>query len=252
MTDLLEIVVVIGGVAFVIMVVLPLVTFFACLWELRYVWPYAPLEGPSEATTNASFDPANPYAASGTASVLLAPTEKAAKANETAQSLGFRYLSAWRHAGSSLIEARYDVWISGEHEVLALVAGGKVATVPVECVCLYTQLAGGPMLVTITSRTAAEQDLSPMTSEMLLDRASFAQALHSHLERLRQQSLPAINYSDDPIGDLYQFRVARCEDLWQRGYIRYLDPDRNTFKATLKGAFVFAFRSHYRGLLPRR
>ena len=247
-------------VLIVLVMIVPFVlTFFVALWEKRQVWPYEPLE---EAPAVSSMpdqhrEMANPYAVSSiTDGLLLQPTEKAAKANAAAQSLNFKYLGAYRHGGGALYQVRYDAWVSAEHEVLALVGGGKLASVPVDSIWLFTQLASGVVLVTITAHNAAEYDLSGMTSEALVPQASFAQAVVSHLGRMKEQASPGLNYSDNPLADHYQFRLAWSNRLREQGFIRFIDATQTVWRFTLSGALRFAVKAHIVGvtrkLLPSR
>lgn len=235
--------------AVVAALVIPLfLTLAVGLWEKRLVWPYVPLEEEPTAPLSGPVDPSNPYAVSSASAALLQPpTEKAMRANEAAHSLGFRYLGAYRHGGGALYHVRYDAWISAEHEVLALVGGGKLASVPLDNVWLFTQLANGLMLITITSQNAAEYDLSGLTSESLVPKASFAQVVVAHLQRMNEHASPGLNYSENPLADLYQFRRAWSDDLERRGYIRFTDESRTVWKYTLLGAAKFALKSNFRG-----
>jgi hypothetical protein len=244
MDILAELIVVV--VAIIAMIVLPmLLTIVVGLWEKRMVWPYVPLEDPVVLTTPAKFDPANPYAVSGGgAQQIMQPTEQAAKANVAAQSLGFRYLGAYRHGGGAVYKVRYDFWVSGEHEVLVIVGGGTMASIPLDNTWLFTQLAEGPMLVTITAHNAGEYDLSGLTSEVLVRKAGLAQAIHAHLGRMKLQSSPALNYSDAPLSDHFQFRKSWSEQLERKGLVRFVDPARNVWKYTLWGAVRFAVRAN--------
>jgi hypothetical protein len=242
-------IVVLASILVVVNLLPMLLTFVVGLWEKRQVWPYEPLHQDNSATTVERFDPSNPYAVSGASYSALQPTELAAKANAAADAMGFRYLGAFRHRGGPMYQLRYDFWISAEHEVLAIVGGGKLATVRVDNIWLHSQPADGPALLTITSHTAGEYDLSGLTSELLISKASFAQAVHGHLQRLSKRGSPALNYSDRPLDDLYRLRTSCCEQLERRGYIRFIDPEKATWAFTFLGSAVFAVKGQIVGTL---
>jgi hypothetical protein len=245
------IIAIVGGLVF--LAALPfLLTFPVACWETRYVWPYEPLREATPGATAgpATGDPSNPYQSpAGVSSDPPPPlTSEARFWNESAHALGMRYVGVLRHATSSLIKVRYDFWLSPGREFLAIVGGGKVASIPVNSIFLWSVLGDGRILTTINADSAADPDLTDMTQEMLFPGEGFELLSRRHWARLTASAAPPQLFSgENPLRDLLGIRQLKYARLEELGYCRFLDSERNQYRLTLRGAFWYALLSVARG-----
>lgn len=226
----------------------------AFLWERRFVWPYGPLDEPALEPPGAgetAGDEVNPYAVGRAVENAdgLKETSYASKANRRAEALGFEYLGAFRDIKGKMYRIRYDFWLEPGGEVLAMIGGGTLASIPVNATELFTLLADGRRLVTLDCQAASELDLARLTDEALVAGVRFERLLERHRVRVSASPVSSVLFSeDDPLGDHRAFMVRRCERLEQLGNLRFLDSERTAWRYSPKAAFVLALRAYLNGI----
>jgi hypothetical protein len=168
-----------------------------------------------------------------------------------------RYVGHLQHATSRLLKARYDFWLSPGREFLAIVGGGKMASVPVNSLFFWSVLQDGRILTTINADSAADPDISGRTEEALFPGEGFELLGKRHWARVMAAGSPCERFTaDNPLFDLFQLRRKKY-DRWEAlGYCRFLDSDRNAYRLTISGAFRYALlsvgRAYRRQLSPDR
>lgn len=221
------------------------------LLEKRLVWPYIPLEEEAAVPRRTDFDPTNPYAAGAAGSDLadLPLSRYAATAREFALSMGFVHVGGFRDGKGRIYKVRYDFYLSPERDVLALVGGGAIATIPLIGTWLFTRLTDGRCLRTVDAPPASEMDIAGMADEALIPGVDFAELVARHRGRLAASFARGANYDErDPLADHRDFNIRRTNRLEQLGLIRFLDPERKRWRYSLRGAVRWAARAHFRGL----
>jgi hypothetical protein len=164
--------------------------------------------------------------------------------NQAAQVLGMRYIGVLQHATSKLIKIRYDFWLSPGREFLAIVGSGKVASVPVTSIFLWSVLGDGRIFTTINADSAADPDLTSMTEEKLFPGEGFELLGQRHWARLMASGAEPQRFSaDNPLRDLAGIRRMKYDRLEELGYCRFLDGERNAYRLTVRGAFWYALIS---------
>lgn len=198
--------------------------------ERRLVWPYVPAaDVPPERCP-----PPTPYAQA---------------ASEAAAAAGFTWLGPFADGKGKLYRLRYDFYLSPEQNVVALVGTGAMASVPVQNIWLFTLLADGHCLVTVDQPTGSETDLAGLSEEALITGRGFAGQLAAHQVRLAATDRPIIPFAGpDPLAAFRAYRQARITRLVALGYAGFLDPNREAWRYSPKGAATLAFRQYFKGL----
>lgn len=229
-------------------------SFLAFLLEKRLVWPYVPMgsarrrrPGPDAERTDSgtTSDPDS----SAESEVQIPITDYFRTINLTADRSGFKLLGAFRDGTSKLYRIRYNFWLSPDRVVLAQVGSGTLAGMPLSATWLYTRLRDGHCLLTLDDSKGRDTDLSGLTLQEVVANADFAELLARHRQRLSEAGQPAEPYSgDDALEQHRAFRSLRMDYLAEHGLARYLDPGRNAWKHTTRGAFSGTLSAHRRNL----
>jgi hypothetical protein len=165
----------------------------------------------------------------------LPPTQRAESANEAAEARKFQHKGVYHHAKGGIYRVRYDIWLSSDQLTLAVVGGGKLARIPVNAVWLYSRLEDGRFLATTNDSGSAE--LSGLTKLKIHKDFEVDDLLDYHLDRLDSLSVAATPYSTtNPLADLIQDRSRMAERQVELGYASFLEPHKETWRYTLKGA----------------
>jgi hypothetical protein len=217
--------------------------FLAGLWEKRLVWPYVPSKDQDKPK---ALDPIDPYFAPGAVQPLEI-TEYALAVNDEVEHLGFRPLGDFVDGKGKIYKLRYDFWLAPDRLVLAMIGGGTLAGISLQATWLYTRLKDGRCLVTIDDPKAGDSDPTGQTLQHILANADFTELMSCHRQRIEEAESPPLPYSEiDPLGDHRAFRAARAAILVDQGWAKYLDPQDNWYKYTVKGAFLAACRTAVR------
>lgn len=188
----------------------------ACLWEKHPVIPYyVPEEGEE-------------YDESG----------KATHANDVAEELEYTHLAVL-HDAKKLLRVRYDVWLSPDRAVIAVVGCGTVAKVPVNAIWFYSRPTGEKMLA--TTNEIGDQDISGAIAQQTWPGSGFEALATKHDRRLEDVTFDPFPKTG-PM-EMYFGAILRqkADTLVAKGYAKYIDADEAVWKYTLKGALVFYF-----------
>jgi hypothetical protein len=227
------------------------VGFLAAVLEKRLVWPYAPLESLQGAGPAGPRDAENPFAAPGSDNPLPT-TDYAEVTNTRALQLGFSPLGAFHNVTSKLYRVRSNFWLSPDRSVFAVVSTGTLAAIPLNLTSLVTRTGEGRCLLTVDDFKGSDSDPSGLSQDEVLTNADFEELLARHTERVAASNHRAEPYPpDDPLEEHRRFRQFRAGQLEERGFIRFLDDERERWKYTVRGAAVAAFRSTLRQYLQR-
>lgn len=198
--------------------------------EKRLVWPYVP----EKDAPPASLPVMNTYA-----------TVAASAATEA----GFSWLGTFADGKGKLYHLRYDFFLSPTRDVLAIVGTGTMASVPMQTTWLSTLLADGKCLVTVDHQNGVETDLAGIAESALAEGLGFFALVNAHRARVALASGSVQPFSEaDPLGNLKSYRQNRTERLCALGYASFLSADKNSWRYSIKGAFVLAFRQYFTGL----
>jgi hypothetical protein len=193
------------------------------MWEKRMVWPYEPCEE-HEAPP---------------------PTAYARLVNRMAEEQGFCHLAITRDGRGNIYKLRYDLWLSPDREVFAVVGSGTMAAIPYQVTWLFTKLVDGRVVVTVDHTAGVSSDLTGQWSYSLLLHADFPELLVRHRARLSAEMTPAEPYSeDDPLADHMALRAAQADQLEAKGCATYLDEERMVWRLTPRGAVLKAFQTY--------
>lgn len=221
-------VVVIGlvALAFLIVAFFVVLTFLVALWEKQHVETYTPLLPGERLDTNPYFTVMNQLAAQ-------------------AGYLACGECRANRHGLLSRVRAA--LWISGDLQAVAVVAGGKVAGMRYRKTLLFSRLRTGRTLLTIDDLTVS--DLSGTRETKLVMRADFLELAKVHATRLRLVSdLVAPFAPENILQQLNEMEASRVQRIVAQGYGRYLDPGQSTWRHTVRGAWGTSFAGFTRGI----
>ncbi len=222
----------------------------AALKEKRMTWPFQPLDNPPAPEPVRSGLEANPYLAPATAGTgsYDPSTDDRSRANREAAALGYLPLARLRHGKGGTYRVSYDFWISEGREILALVGGGSMRSIPTRSTRLYTRLADGRFLVTSDGTLGSEPDLAKITIHGLFLGVPFRGLVEIHRARLRDAGQPADPFShSDSMGEFRAFHRSRSDRLAELGLARYLDPDREWWRHTTRGALLVTARAYATG-----
>lgn len=249
--------------AFVLFLLLVLVLppivlgFIAGILETRLVWPYVvptipePREEPQ--TDLSTF---NPYAAPTTPSSADHEPELSdysASVGRQASRQGYRNRGLRFHGKRGLYKLRYDFWLSNDRLILVTVASGTLAGVKLDCTRLLTRLDDQRGLVTLDDSKGRATGTGGLIDQVILTKADFEELESRHRARLAQTHAQPLSFSEsDPLSDYQQFFRTVVDRLVDTGWARYLDDRQETYKYTMKGAFLaalFASASEWRRVL---
>jgi hypothetical protein len=198
----------------------------ACVVGMReklLVWPYEPCAA----------DQAPPQ------------TDYAALMDKMAVEQGFQFVACTRHGKGKLYKVRYDLWLSPDHEVFAVVGSGTIARLPLQATWLFTRLVDGRVLVTVDDTAGVTSDLTGQWSYAVLLHADFPELLQRHRARVAAEITPVEPYSEeDPLADHVAMRAAQADQLERMGCATFLDDERMVYRLTPKGALIRVFQTY--------
>lgn len=209
------------------------------LLEKHHVWPFEPPEESNVPTNASSFDDSNPYAATCLNKQGPHLTEYAIRMNDTAEALSFRRLGVFADSRGKLYRVRYDCWESPARNILLVIGGGKLGSVPAGTTVLFTLLDNGRCLTTFNSRIM-EPDVSGLENQALMCTRNLERLVQFHRRRMSAERRSIVTCCrEGTLHDYREFCVRQAGRLEQLGYARFLDRDRSVMRYTLRGAVKF-------------
>lgn len=201
-------------------------SFIVICREKRYVWHLEPMGGTSPQSTSLVAEDVNPYAATEIVEPQLEIMPVAIAHGRDLKRLGYTYVGPFRHAKGGIYQIRYDVMISPDRHVLAMIEAGKLMSLPV-CNVSLISMAKREIdreticLQTITNESCFEVDFARRNELMLLNHFAAGQAEPLHRQWLSM--VEPIAFSDDPLNDLYQFRCDEQQSGIDNGMLRSIE-----------------------------
>jgi hypothetical protein len=228
-----------------------LLTYVIMCRETRYLWPFEPMQEP-RALASSNVDSNNPYQPSVVAPPPLPISPACQQAGSALTHCGYTYLGAYRHAKGGIYQIRYDVMLSLDRMVLAFVEGGTLLTIPVSNLSLITlgRVPGDSTLrciETITNESCYSPNYDGTNQTKLLNRFA-ADRVHT-LHGKRIEKIQPVPFSDQPLNDLFRYRLQQQTAAIDSGYQQLLE--EGVTRPTLRGA-AYAVFSTYGFQLGRR
>jgi hypothetical protein len=224
--------------------------FVIALWEKRMVWPYMPIEPPESSDNDPHFIENNPYASPQVNKEKDVPQHNwySLRAIETAQSFGFEIKDVLRDGKGKLYRVRYNFLRSPDRNSLVLIGNGTIAGIPVVGTHFFTFLTDNRCLVTIDNPASSLWDFTGLIDERCLPNCDCKKLHDFHQNRVRSSLIQSVQLPDDnPVNVLREFRIQWVDLMESRGWVRFLDPQRNVWRYNIKGAFIFSVRGLLRG-----
>jgi hypothetical protein len=139
------------------------------------------------------------------------------------------------------------LWLSPDNISLLCVFSGKLVFLPYKRTVVMSRFAADRILVTTDALTP--EDLSgTMDIEIVLN-ADFRELMARHSFRLAASGVsPQPFLPGNLLAEFEQIYRIRAEHLVALGLARFLDPSRNEWRFTLKGAWLNAYLTHTKGL----
>ena len=194
---------------------LAIYTVVAGLYERRNAQPYAVPE------------PGEEYA----------ETAYAKRANDVAEALGFTH-EGFAHHAKWYFRVRYDYWRSPNGETVAMVGGGKTATVPlaVRNVRLFSRRTDG--LAVLTTDEVGDQEISGVVLYSVWPNYTFDQLCERHAAQLAKSAAVPFAKGEAIRGVLEIHRLG-IDAMVARGWAYYHDLGESTWSFTFAGAVRF-------------
>jgi hypothetical protein len=219
---------VLGVVALFLLIMgsLLLAILVACCWEKQRV---------------RDFTPAGPE--------LLPPPSPYFKAmSDAARELGFQPGGVFgQNRKSATYRCCLGLWLSPDQRSLLCIGGGKLARMNYKKTFLVSRLSGEKSLVTMDA--FGSEDLSGTREVEVLMNADLRELNQLHLQRLAGAHVqPRAFAADNLLGQFEEWNRLRADRLVAQGLARYLSPERNTWRFTLKGGWRYGMAAFFTGL----
>ena len=203
------------------------------MWERRLIWPYEPIiEGATDSE----------------AVKRLPRSAFVNKIGDGLESCDFEFVETCQDAKGRAYRIKYEFWVSPDRTILTIVGGGKLIGIPVQSIWLYSRLADGHCLLTVTDQNASELDPTGITKEVLVATTNLAVALRRHQNRLAKAKSKVLHYSNDPLQDHLEYRFRRYTSLVAKGHAKFLDDEETAWNYTIWGAILFSLRGVSTGM----
>lgn len=214
------------ALAFLVVAMFVAFTLLVALWEKQHIEIYTPLLPDERLDANHYFTVMNQLAAQA----------------------GFLPCGEYRaNREGKLSQVRAALWISPDALTVAVVAGGKVASVRYRKTLLFSRLRTGKTLLTIDDFTV--NDLSETRDTRLILHADFLELAKAHAGRVRLVSDLVEPFAhENVLQQLDQMEAERVRQIVALGCGRYLDPSHSTWRHTFRGAWGTSFAGFARGI----
>ena len=209
-----------------IMGVLFLAILVTCLWEKQRVRDFA--AAPAE-----SMPPPSPYFQA---------------MNDAAAALGFQHGGLYgQNRQSSTYRCCLSFWLSPDQKSMLCIGGGKLARIDNKRTLLISKLNNGISLVSMD--IFGSEDLSGTRDVQVLMNADLPELKQFHLQRLASAGIDAkLLTVDNLFTEFNDWNKVRADRLVERGLARYLSPEHNDWRFTVKGAWLCASAGYFGGL----
>lgn len=215
-----------------IILISAMLPFITTLIEKRKVWPYSP-----------DF-PFEPFKLSAGHHQFLEYTRA------KAQDYGFVFLQRGYDNKGKSYRLVYDFLISQDGYTLTLLGAGTLYNIPLEGIWLFSKTVQGRAIVTITNQSADEYDLSGLTKNNLILTNDFQKAYRDHIVKFNASEWAFERFTAGrELEDLLRLRYQRLEYMEQRGWIRFLDLEKDRWKYTVLGGLKWSIFSVVIGTL---
>ena len=203
------------------------------MWERRLIWPYEPIiEG-----------------ATGSEGVKrLLRSAFVNTIGDGLESHDFEFVETCQDAKGRAYQIKYEFWVSPDRTILTLVGGGAIIGIPMQSIWLYSRLADGHYLLTVSNQNGSELDPTGITKEVLVATTNLTEVLRRHQNRLAKSKSKVLHYSSDPLKDHLEYRFRRYSSLVAKGNAKFLDDEETAWSYTIWGAVLFSLRGVTAGM----
>jgi hypothetical protein len=168
--------------------------------------------------------------------------------NDAASALGFQHGGLYgQDRQSSTYRCCLSFWLSPDQKSILCIGGGKLARMDYKRTMLISKLVGAKSLVSMDA--FGSEDLSGTRDVQVLMNADLPELKQFHLQRLVAAGAePKLFALNNLLSDFNEWNKLRADRLVERGLGRYLSPEHNDWRFTLKGAWLYATTSYFSGL----
>ncbi|TWU58587.1 hypothetical protein Poly51_13660 [Rubripirellula tenax] len=253
---------------FIFAILLDIATLVISFREKRTIWPFEPftdsnnadaaskpLDGSSRATVASAYQPAASLADA------FPITPFAMQYGSQLNQMGYQYVGAFRHVKGGIYQIRYDVMVSADRLILAFVAAGTLAKIPVANVTLVSlgtrpsSFAPGQRSdlmcgnVSMIAEAAFEHDFTGRTISMVFPNASANELQSLHAQRWG--TLQPQPFGPEPLGEYHRYCLDVAEDAERRGSLYRVD-DMPNYQRPHPGSAILMFVAMKKFMWGRR
>lgn len=208
-----------------------LVPILVAMWEKRLVWNYLPV------------DRNDPEAMRGLTDFAFVD-----RVGGELKDRKFEFVASSRDAKGERYRTLYDFYLSPDRQVLVIVGGGTIFGLRLAAMWVFSRIADGRCLLTVSDQNASELDPTGITEEVLAVTTGAHDILRRHRDRLALEKGEILTYSNDPLNDQLEYRFRRFNALVARGHAKFLDEAETRWKYTFVGAVNFSVRGIFVGM----
>jgi hypothetical protein len=210
----LRIVLIVGAGLYALKAFFAIVIALTSMRERRLVMPYVP------------FTPDEPFP----------ETPYSAATNALAAKLAFGHLGAFRDGKGTNYAIRYDLWISPDNTLLAVVGGGRMAGIPTDGTWMYGKLADGRAMVTTDKLGGLELYSNGLVEGGMCLNADLFELVAFHRGIVDRSGSESVAFDrSDPLGDFVALRAGLVGLMVADGHVAYLDEADGWWHYTLRG-----------------
>ncbi len=210
----LRIVLIVGVALYALRAFFAIIIAAMSMRERRLVMPYVP------------FAPDEPFP----------ETPYSAATNALAAKLEFRHLGPFRDGKGTKYAIRYDLWISPDNTLLAIVGGGTIVGIPRDGTWIYGKLADGRAVVTTDKIAGLELYANGLVEGGMCLNADLYELVNFHRAVVERSGSEAVAFdAKDPLGDFVRLRAGLVGLMVADGHVAYLDEVEGAWHYTFKG-----------------
>lgn len=209
--------IIVAAVVLLNLVFLVLMT-LAARFETRMVWPYGELRD------------LPPYDEEAPQALDVA---------DKAQQAGYEFIGWCSHLPEKRYRINYAFLISGDRRSLMIIGSGKMYSMPIRGIMLYTRTADEKVIN--TGNTHMVFDLSRTWRGQLVLDTDPAEIVRRHADILVSRAIETRPFTDGcEIDDMRTLRTTQAARMAELGWIRYTGSERTSWRYTLYGAVCVA------------
>lgn len=232
--------------------------FVITLREKRMMWYFEPLVAPAPQVSDQagyarqqSSDNLNPYRPTNLGSETPLPLSPTALMHgQGLTMLGYSYLGAYRHSKGGIYRIRYEMLLSQDRKVLAIIGCGSLMSIPVDNLSMVSFENRMQTLFkheSISNEATFVANYAGTKQTMLFNQVPAVEM--DRLHRSRFAMFQPTEFTENPVNDYYRYRVEEQRRAIEIGYLRLVDKDVTL--PTIKGA-IYAVCSLYSFQIGRR